>query len=43
MKRHIRFALDHPVFDPETQIIAGHFWSPEPGISAGLTCNLGLE
>jgi hypothetical protein len=36
MNRHVRFALDNPVFDPETQILKGHFWLISPAISAGL-------
>ena len=38
-----RFALAHPVFDPERQIIAGHFWRHAPLIGAGLTVNIGME
>jgi hypothetical protein len=37
------FALAHPVYDPERQIVKGHFWQEERGISAGLTVNLGQE
>lgn len=40
---HALFALAHPVFDPETEIVAGHFWAVERDVSAGLTVNLGLE
>jgi hypothetical protein len=43
MKSQIEFALAHPVFDPDTQIEAGHFWLVERDVSAGLTCNIGLE
>jgi hypothetical protein len=43
MNKHILFALEHPVFDPETQIVSDHFWSPDHPISAGLTCNIGME
>jgi len=42
MNRHVKFALDHPVFDPDTQIVPGHFWSGT-GYRAGLTCNIGME
>lgn len=42
MNRQIRYALDHPVFDPERQIVAGHFWR-QGRISIGLTCNIGTE
>ena len=43
MHKQVAFALAHPVFDPERQIIPGHFWWPERGVSAGLTCNIGME
>jgi hypothetical protein len=45
--QHARFALDHPVYDPTTQILPGHFWrvlwKPNWSITAGLTVNLGME
>jgi hypothetical protein len=42
---HVNFALAHPVFDPDRQIVPGHFWvaSAMPVISAGLTVNIGME
>jgi hypothetical protein len=43
MNAHARFALDHPVFDPRTQIVAGHYWRADRDVSAGLTCNIGME
>lgn len=44
MTRHQLFALAHPVFDPETQILPGHRWWAEPGkVSALLSCNIGME
>ena len=43
MRQHIAFALAHPVFDPATQICLGHRWLVEPGISALLTVNIGME
>ena len=43
MHKQALYALAHPVFDPETQITPSHFWRPEPGINAGLTCNIGIE
>lgn len=43
MNRHIIFALAHPVFDPERQIIRGHFWMQERDVSACLTVNIGME
>lgn len=39
-----RFALAHPVYDPRTQIITGHYWRVErTQLSACLTVNLGME
>lgn len=38
-----RTALTSPVFDPEQQIDSRFFWFPERLISAGLTCNIGME
>ncbi|HEY2538207.1 MAG TPA: hypothetical protein VGI28_01715 [Stellaceae bacterium] len=43
MHRQAVYALEHPVFDPETQIGADNFWAPERLISAGLTVNIGME
>jgi hypothetical protein len=43
MNRQTAFALEHPVYDPKTQIVPGHFWRPERLISAGLTVNIGME
>lgn len=43
MNMHARFALDHPVYDPERQIVAGHFWRFDRDVSAGLTVNIGDE
>jgi hypothetical protein len=40
---HASFALAHPVFDPERQIVKGHHWAPERNVSAGLTVNVGME
>lgn len=40
---HTQFALDHPVYDPTTQILPEHFWRIEHDVSAGLTVNIGLE
>lgn len=42
MRSQIEFALAHPVFDPERQIIAGHFWRVDR-LSFGLTVNIGME
>lgn len=41
--KHAEFALAHPVFDPERQIVKGHHWRPERLVSAGLTVNIGME
>jgi hypothetical protein len=41
--RQASFALAHPVFDPERQILHGHFWRHERLIGAGLTVNIGME
>jgi hypothetical protein len=43
MHAQARFALDHPVFDPLTQIVTGHYWRADRDVSACLTVNLGLE
>jgi hypothetical protein len=44
---HAQFALANPVFDPDRQIVQGHFWRIEwPAYrdwSAGLTVNIGME
>jgi hypothetical protein len=43
MKSQIEFALAHPVFDPERQIVIGHSWWAGDGVSACLTVNIGEE
>lgn len=43
MHKQIAYALAHPVFDPERQIVTGHFWLAERLVSAGLTVNIGQE
>ena len=43
MKSQIAFALAHPVFDPTTQIVRGHYWIAGDSVSAGLTVNIGME
>jgi hypothetical protein len=43
MRSQIEFALAHPVFDPTTQIIAGHYWRAGDRVSACLTVNIGEE
>lgn len=36
-------ALAAPVFDPGIQIQPCFFWTVERGITAGMTCNIGME
>lgn len=43
MHQQALFALAHPVFDPETQIVAGHCWLMTTDVSAVLTVNIGME
>lgn len=43
MNSHAEYALAHPVYDPDTQIVQGHFWRPDRFFSAGLTVNIGME
>lgn len=43
MNTHTAFALAHPVFNPATQIVPGHYWVAERLISACLTVNIGME
>jgi hypothetical protein len=43
MKSQIAFALAHPVFDPERQIVTGHYWRAGDTVSACLTVNIGEE
>jgi hypothetical protein len=40
---HPEFALAHPVFDPITQITAGHYWVVQRLVTACLTVNIGME
>lgn len=43
MHPQVQIALDAPVFDPLTQIGQKFFWWDAPGITVGLTCNIGME
>ncbi len=43
MHTQVRFALAHPVFDPERQIIKGHYWVADRTVTACLTVNIGME
>lgn len=43
MKSQVEFALAHPVFDPQAQIVPGHYWRAAHDVSAGLTVNIGME
>lgn len=41
--QQINFALAHPVFDPQRQIVRGHYWLYSQDASACLTVNIGME
>lgn len=43
MQSQVLFALAHPVFDPERQIVTGHYWRVDQRLSACLTVNIGME
>jgi hypothetical protein len=43
MHAHAAFALAHPVYDPERDMLRGHGWRPTPRTSAMLTVNIGQE
>jgi hypothetical protein len=43
MNAHTAFALAHPVFDPDRDIMVGHYWQADRRVSACLTCNIGME
>jgi hypothetical protein len=43
MDSHAAFALANPVFDPERQIIRGHYFVAERAVTACLTVNIGME
>jgi hypothetical protein len=43
MNRQVELALAAPVFDPQRQITSKFFWMADRLISAGLTCNIGME
>ena len=43
MRSQVEFALAHPVFDPDRQILPMHFWLAASDMSAGLTVNIGME
>lgn len=43
MHQQALFALAHPVFDPERQIIKGHYWRADRTVSGCLTVNIGME
>jgi len=42
MKSQIAFALAHPVYDPERDMIPGHWWQAGK-LSYCLTVNIGME
>lgn len=37
------FALAHPVFDPDRQLLRGHITQYDALASVGLTVNIGME
>jgi hypothetical protein len=43
VRSQVEFALAHPVFDPERQIVRGHYWRAGDFVSACLTVNIGME
>lgn len=43
MHTNATFALAHPVFDPERQIIQGHWFRADRTVSGCLTVNIGME
>jgi hypothetical protein len=43
MHKQARYALLHPVFDPEKQMTLGHSWMMASDVSAMLTVNIGME
>jgi hypothetical protein len=43
MRQYVETALAAPIFDPEKQVNAKFFWWADRHISAGLTCNIGME
>jgi hypothetical protein len=43
MNSHAEFALAHPVYEPETQIVPAHYWVADRNVSACLTVNIGQE
>jgi hypothetical protein len=40
---HAAFALAHPVYDPDRQIVSDHYWLCGSRVSACLTVNIGME
>lgn len=43
MRKEVEHSLSNPVFDPERQIDGSFFWREDRAVSAGLTCNIGME
>jgi hypothetical protein len=44
MKSQIAFALAHPVYEPQRDIVPGHYWRVgSSALSACLTVNIGQE
>ena len=43
MHKQMTFALAHPVFDPDRQMLRGHSWIADKMVTAMLTVNIGME
>jgi hypothetical protein len=43
ISEHSRYALAHPVFDPDRDGSLAFFWNFDSRIIAGLTVNIGIE
>lgn len=43
MPKQVELALAHPVFDPVRQMRRDFTWVVERGVSASLSCNIGME
>ena len=43
MHGRARFALDHPVYDPGTQILPGHRWDAERNMAACLIVSMATD
>jgi hypothetical protein len=43
MHAQARYALAHPIFNPDRDIVEGHYWLADDKITACLTANIGME